>query len=121
MAGERRIDGFEIGLSGKVTEKWQAFGGYTFMDSELVANGGSGAAFGAQDGAAFPNTPRHGFSLWSTYAVLPKLDAGPGIFSASKVWAVSRATSGCHPTGVWMRWPPGGFIRTSACSSISRT
>jgi catecholate siderophore receptor len=95
MAGKRRIDGVELGLSGKITDKWQAFGGYTFLDSELVSNGGSGAAFGLQDGAAFPNTPKNSFSLWSTYAVLPNLNAGGGIFYVSKVW-------GSEPNNKWV-------------------
>lgn len=95
MAGKRRIDGMELGLSGRITDKWQAFGGYTFLDSELVSNGGSGAAFGAQDGAVFPNTPKNSFSLWSTYAVRPDLNVGGGIFFVSKVW-------GSEPNNKWV-------------------
>jgi catecholate siderophore receptor len=106
-AGKRRIDGIELGLSGKITDKWQAFGGYTFLDSELVANGGSGAAFGAQDGAQFPNTPKNSVSVWSTYNVLPNLDAGGGIFYVSKVW-------GSEPNNKWVP----SYVRVDAMATF---
>ena len=36
LDGERRVDGFEIGLSGAIAPDWKVFGGYTFMKSEIV-------------------------------------------------------------------------------------
>ncbi|HJV95721.1 MAG TPA: TonB-dependent siderophore receptor, partial [Albitalea sp.] len=92
MAGDKRVDGFELGWSGALTSKWQVFGGYTYLKSELRNNGGKGAAFGATDGQAFPNTPKSSFSLWTTYQPMPKLTLGGGAYYMSKVWG-SQATN----------------------------
>lgn len=86
MAGEKRIQGVELGFAGNITSAWQVFGGYTFLDSELVSAGGSGANFGLANGDSFPNTPKNSASLWTTYRVLPKLVVGGGAFYMDKVW-----------------------------------
>ena len=86
MAGKKRVDGVELGLTGNLTNKWSVFGGYVHQKSELSKAGGAGAAFGAQDGDAFPNTPSDSFSLWTTYKILPKVTLGGGAFYTSKVW-----------------------------------
>ncbi len=85
MAGEKRVRGFEIGASGSVTDKWDVFGGYTYLDAILVKNGGSGAAAGLTDGQPFPNTPKNSFALWTTYKVLPRFTIGGGANYMAKV------------------------------------
>lgn len=85
MAGEKRVRGFEIGASGSITDKWDVFGGYTYLDAILVKNGGSGAAAGLTDGQPFPNTPKNSASLWTTYKVLPRLTIGGGANYMAKV------------------------------------
>ncbi|MDR4157028.1 TonB-dependent receptor, partial [Bacillus cereus] len=77
-------DGFELGWSGALTNRWQVFGGYTYLKSELRNNGGAGAAFGGTNGTAFPNTPKNSFSLWTTYQPMPKLTLGGGAYYVSK-------------------------------------
>lgn len=84
MAGKKEVDGLELGFSGALTSKWQVFGGYTFLKSKLKDNGPSGAA---NDGNDFPSTPRNSLSLWTTYAVLPKLTLGGGAYYVDKQWA----------------------------------
>nr|WP_274520226.1 TonB-dependent siderophore receptor [Cupriavidus sp. IDO] len=86
MAGNKRVDGFELGFSGNVTEKWAMFGGYTHLKSELRNNGGAGSAFGATNGQSFPNTPDDSFSLWTTYQLFPNFTIGGGAYYVSKVW-----------------------------------
>jgi catecholate siderophore receptor len=85
MAGEKRVRGFEVGVSGSITEKWDVFGGYTYLDAKLLKAGGSGAAFGLQDGQPFPNTPKSSVSLWTTYEVLPQLSISGGAYYVDKV------------------------------------
>lgn len=92
MAGEKRVRGFEIGASGSINEKWDVFGGYTYLDAELVKNGGSGAAAGLTDGQPFPNTPKHSFSIWTTYEVLPQLTIGGGATYMDKVMGSTNPT-----------------------------
>ncbi|MDX3907229.1 MAG: TonB-dependent siderophore receptor [Pigmentiphaga sp.] len=81
LAGNRRINGFEVGFSGNITKAWQVFGGYTFLDSEVRS---SGATTNVTQGQEFPNTPKHSASLWTTYSVTNDFSIGGGIFIVGK-------------------------------------
>lgn len=85
MAGEKVVDGFEVSATGRLTSKWDVFAGYTFMDSEQKDIGESNGIAAAGTGEAFPNTPRHSFSMWSNYQFTPKLNAGLGLYAQSDV------------------------------------
>jgi catecholate siderophore receptor len=86
--GTQRIKGVELGVAGKLTSKWQLFGGYTYLDSELSDPG----PLSADKGNRFPNTPTDSFSLWTTYEVLPKLFVGGGAYYMSKVYGNTTNT-----------------------------
>ncbi|WP_426143470.1 TonB-dependent receptor [Pseudomonas sp. DWP3-1-2] len=73
LDGEARVNGLELTYSGKITSKWKVYGGYTYMESELVKTSAS-----TNDGNHMPNTPRNSFNLWSTYELVPKLTIGGG-------------------------------------------
>jgi catecholate siderophore receptor len=64
LDGEQRVQGFELGLSGKVTEQWNVFANYTQLSSEIRKAAPSDFA---QEGQALANTPPRSFSLWNTY------------------------------------------------------
>lgn len=91
-AGKSRVDGVELSASGKVTDKWQVFAGYTYLDSELVDAGLTGRNGSVSVGAAqasgntMPNTPKNSVSLWTTYQLMPKLTVGGGAFYVDKVF-----------------------------------
>lgn len=89
--GEYRINGVELGLAGRLTEKWNVFGGYIFMDSKIT-DPGPRAANQDQKGNDFANTPRHSFSMFSTYRVLPQLTVGGGAYYVSKRYANPQNT-----------------------------
>lgn len=74
LIGEQRVDGVELGASGSITEQWHVFGGYTYLDAEIVDDGPTAS----NDGKRFPNTPRHSFNLWSTYDVTTDITLGGG-------------------------------------------
>jgi catecholate siderophore receptor len=82
-AGKTRVQGVELSASGKITDKWQVFAGYAFMDSEQVDGGPLGRA---NDGNELPNTPKNSASLWTTYQVTPKLTLGGGAFYVDDVY-----------------------------------
>ncbi|KHA74782.1 ligand-gated channel protein [Pseudomonas chlororaphis] len=82
-AGKTRVQGVELSASGKITDKWQVFAGYAFMDSEQVDGGPLGRA---NDGNELPNTPKNSASLWTTYQVTPKLTIGGGAFYVDDVY-----------------------------------
>ena len=72
--GDELVDGFEIGISGNVSERWTVFGSYAFLDSEIVDDG----PVATNDGNEFPNTPRNSFSLWTSFVVTPSFTIGGG-------------------------------------------
>ncbi|CAI3794928.1 putative TonB-dependent receptor BfrD [Pseudomonas sp. MM221] len=100
-AGKTRVDGIELSASGKITDKWQVFAGYSYLDSEQVDGGkvniGTATAPNFVDvttnGNELGNTPKNSFSLWNTYAVTDKLTFGAGAFYVDKVWgSVANST-----------------------------
>ncbi|MBD3835155.1 TonB-dependent siderophore receptor [Brevundimonas sp.] len=76
QAGEAEVKGLELGVSGNVTPGWTVFGGYTYMDSELV----EGAYNNVNVGDPLANTPKNSFSLFTTYRVLRPLTLGGGVY-----------------------------------------
>jgi len=72
LAGDIRVDGFQAGVTGRITDKWQIFGGYTYMDAIILK-----AADGTQ-GHTPANTPRNTLTLWTTYAITPHWEIGGG-------------------------------------------
>ncbi|SER52017.1 catecholate siderophore receptor [Pseudomonas sp. NFACC02] len=97
-AGKSRVDGVELSASGKITDKWQVFAGYSYLDSELVSSGLAGrngvvtAGAASDNGNQMPNTPKHSASLWTTYQVLPKLTVGGGAFYVDDIWGNTANT-----------------------------
>ncbi|MFK3645668.1 TonB-dependent receptor [Pseudomonas protegens] len=95
-AGESRVDGIELGASGKITDKWQVFAGYSYLKSELVdagLNGRNGVvSAGSNKGNQMPNTPKNTFSLWSTYDITSKLTVGGGAFYVDEVYGDAANT-----------------------------
>lgn len=84
QAGEVEVRGLELGVSGNITPAWTVFGGYTYMESELVKG-----AVTIVDGEPVPNlfegdplanTPKNSFSLFTTYRVLRPLTVGGGLY-----------------------------------------
>ncbi|KQS53701.1 TonB-dependent receptor [Brevundimonas sp. Leaf363] len=90
QAGEAEVQGVELGFSGNVTREWQVFGGYTYMDSELV----SGAYTNVNIGDPLANTPEHSFSLFTTYRLLPKLTVGGGVYHVSDSFGGNQGGAG---------------------------
>ena len=74
LQGEQRVDGFEIGLAGSITDAWTVYGGYTHLDSEVVES-----LDPAEVGNSLGNTPRHSASLWSSHRLSDAWDVGFGV------------------------------------------
>ncbi|GLO58126.1 iron transport receptor protein [Pseudomonas putida] len=81
--GETRVQGIELSASGKLTDKWQVFAGYTYMQARQIDGGPLGKA---NDGNQLPNTPNNSASLWTTYSITPKLTVGGGAFYVDDVY-----------------------------------
>lgn len=74
LAGEQRVQGVELGLTGEITEQWKVFANYTLLDSEVINSIENPATIGNKLG----NTPRNSANLWTTYEVLPGVELGYG-------------------------------------------
>ena len=72
--GDERVDGFEIGVSGSITNRWTMFASVSVLDSEILDDG----PVAANEGHEFPNTPKNSASLWTSYAVTSKVTIGGG-------------------------------------------
>jgi len=81
--GKTRVDGIELSASGKLTDKWQVFAGYTYLEARQIDGGPIG---GVSDGNQLPNTPNNSASLWTTYSITPKLTVGGGAFYVDDVY-----------------------------------
>jgi catecholate siderophore receptor len=84
------VKGIELGVSGNITRQWQVFGGYTWMDSELV----SGAYNNVNVGDPLANTPEHAFSLFTAYRVTPALSLGGGAYYVSDSFGGNQGGAG---------------------------
>lgn len=73
LQGEQRVDGVELGVSGALGSRWQAFLGYTWMDSEVLMSNNP-----AEVGRELANTPEHSASLWTTCRVRSDFEVGGG-------------------------------------------
>jgi catecholate siderophore receptor len=83
LEGEQRVDGFEVGAAGRLTDAWTVNFGYAFLDSEVVSNSFNN---GAEEGNVLPNTPRHSANLWTTYKITDALEAGFGVQYVGARW-----------------------------------
>ena len=90
QAGEAEVRGLGLGVSGNLTPEWQVFGGYTWMDSELV----SGSYSNANVGDSLANTPEHSFSLFTTWRVTPRLTLGGGLYHVSDSFGGNQGGAG---------------------------
>jgi catecholate siderophore receptor len=73
LQGELVVSGVEVGANGNITPRWQLFGSYTFMNSEITHSNNA-----AEVGREFANTPDHSLSLWTTYRLPRGLELGGG-------------------------------------------
>ncbi len=74
LGGEQRVEGFELGLAGSITEAWSVFAGYAYMESEVRDSGNA-----TELGSALARTPEHTFNVWTTYEMPIGLTVGGGV------------------------------------------
>ena len=75
-AGTTRVQGIEVSAAGNLTDEWKVFGGYTYMQSDILSDP-SGAA-SAPAGNKLPNVPQQSASLWTTYDLPARVTVGTG-------------------------------------------
>ena len=80
--GTVRVRGLRLGASGRITDAWQVFAGYSRLDARIV----KAIAVGTQ-GRIPGNTPRDSASLWTTWDASPHWQLGGGAVALSKRFA----------------------------------
>jgi catecholate siderophore receptor len=88
LDGQSRVDGLELGASGKLSQKWSAFANYTYLKSEVL-QGASDAVDQGTDyskGDDLVNVPEHSFNLWTTYELPYGLQVGYGVHYEGEVY-----------------------------------
>ncbi|AMV45385.1 TonB-dependent receptor [Paraburkholderia caribensis] len=95
LDGDIRVRGYQLGLAGHITDKWQVFGGYTYMDGTILQ------AFDGTQGKTPANTPRNTLTLWTTYLFTPHWEIGGGPTYMSSRYA---ANNNLVQVGGYTRW-----------------
>ena len=74
LAGKQRVEGFEIGATGKLTEKWSIIASYSYLDTEIRESNDP-----LEVGHHLRNVPDHSGSLWSVYELPGGFEIGGGV------------------------------------------
>jgi len=98
--GRRRVEGVEFTATGAIVPGWTVFGGYTFLDAEIVDGGftaltapavGTRAAQtvlvpSVNTGRQAPQVARHNLSIWTNATPVRGFSVGGGAFYQSRVY-----------------------------------
>jgi len=82
QTGSQRSRGFELGVTGNITEAWSVMGGYALQKAEITSRTASAFA-----GAQVALVPRHTVSLWNKYQFTKVWGAGLGVIHQSGMYA----------------------------------
>ena len=77
LAGEQRTDGFETTISGQLTDKWQIYAGYAYLDAEITKS--NSKTNGVPNEGQVPTlTLRNSANLWLVRTLTPQWRAAAG-------------------------------------------
>jgi catecholate siderophore receptor len=74
LAGNQRVNGFQVAVTGRITDRWQLLSSYAYLDGKVVSSQFFPAAVGAQ----LANVPKNTFNAWTTYNLPWRFTAGAG-------------------------------------------
>jgi catecholate siderophore receptor len=78
LSGKRHTSGFEIDLTGRITQKWEVFGSYMWMPDAMIDVSNS-TSNGAREGERPGLIPIHSGTVWNTYQFTSQLRLGAGV------------------------------------------
>ena len=82
QTGSQRTSGFEAGVNGSINRGWSIAGGYAFQNAFITSD-----TTAAKTGARVAQVPRHTFSLWNKYQIIPRLGVGLGVIHRADMFA----------------------------------
>lgn len=77
LAGEQRTDGFEATISGQLSDKWQVYAGYAFLDAEIVKSNAKTNGV-SNEGQTPTLTPRNSANVWLVRTLTPQWRVAAG-------------------------------------------
>ncbi len=95
LPGEsQRVDGVELGISGRITEHWSVIGGAAWQDARTTKDIQTSAALSSliPAGTLLPQVPRRSFSLWNRYDFNPRWGVGLGVVARDGVYTGTTNT-----------------------------
>jgi catecholate siderophore receptor len=88
LTGSQQSSGLELGLTGRLTSRWQTSLGYALTTTEIT-----GTTTAAPAGRSVAQVPRHQISLWNRYDVRDWLGVGVGVYHQAKSFtSISNST-----------------------------
>jgi catecholate siderophore receptor len=100
LEGKQRVQGFEVGLTGRPLPRWNLFTGFTYLDSKVLES--QDVQNGVPvEGKQLQNTPRYSANLWTTYDIGEKWQVGTGGFYVSERFANTSNTNEVPKTVRW--------------------
>lgn len=96
QTAKKRVQGLELGASGQITDNWSVSAGYTIQNA-TVDDGPSVTNNGSNN---LSYTPKHAFSMWSTYRHPSGFTLGGG---ARYVGSMERGSDGATGTPEYVR------------------
>lgn len=82
QTGEQRTTGWELGISGAPTTRWQIAGGYANQTARVISQ-----TVAARVGSTVALVPRNTFSLWNRAQVVKQLGVGLGVVHQDRMFA----------------------------------
>ncbi len=82
LAGNQRVDGVELGITGHLTRKWEITAGYTYLNGKTLASSNA-----ATVGKQLANTARNAANLWTEYEFSDHFELGLGANYLGKRYA----------------------------------
>lgn len=82
LGGNQRVDGFELGINGHLTDRWEIIAGYTYLDGKTVASNTPGIV-----GKRLNDVAHNAVNLWTEYYVTDRIELGVGGNYLSKRYA----------------------------------
>lgn len=74
LAGNQRVQGLELAMTGELSEQWNVFANFTYLDSQTLKS----VSMPAREGQALSNTPPRSFNLWTSYELAAGFTLGYG-------------------------------------------
>ena len=102
--GDVRVEGIELGVSGRLTRDWIIYGGYAIMESKILSSISAPLYDGVnvpEQGHKLSNTPEQTASLWTTYTLPYRFTIGTGVSFVDKRYSNNIETSSV--SGYWLQ------------------